>query len=285
MKKIAGHIVLVAGSLLASVAASAAEQLTVAPGIDLSFKSSSFDFQIGGGSNGIRLKPNYTTLTPSLAMNYGRFYGVAAYEFTVNDWNSEGLEVNSPTDSTLTQETFERNETSLTLGYRVFEGSRLFGPVSIFGGYLRGTSGWHSLAFNDNAGVVSIEAISVDFKENGFFLGANYSHSIGNKGTLSVSAAYGALDGLFQDVETSGGGNSIYQDLFSKSTGLSAGVAWNGTIAGNMNYRVGMKYINYSFDVDKFEDKIDGSVITIPSGQIKIKESIYSFYFGVVNYF
>jgi hypothetical protein len=285
MKKKTGHSVLAAGLFLTSVAASAAEQLTVAPAIDLSFKSSNFDFQIGGGSNGINLKPSYTTLTPSLAMSYRRFYGVAAYELTVNDWNSDGLEVNGPTDSTFTQETFERNESSLTLGYRVFEGSRLFGSVSVFGGYLRGTSGWHSLAFNDNVGTVSIETISVDFKERGFFLGANYSHSFGSKGMLSISAAYGSLDGLLQDVETTGGGNSIYQDLFSKSTGLSAGVAWSGTISGNMNYRVGMKYVNYSFDVDKMEDKIAGTVSTVPSGQIVIKESIYSFYFGVINYF
>ncbi len=277
---------LAAGLLLPLGVASAAE-LAVAPAIDLAYKSSDFTIAFFGGSGTSLIKPSYTTLTPSLALNYGRFYGVAAYESTVDDWNSTSLEVSSPTSNSFIQQTFERNEASLTFGYRVLDGSGKLGAVNVFAGYLQGVSGWNSTTFRYSAAPapVSIKNLNVNFNEKGLFVGANYSQPFGSKGTLSLSAAYGFLSGLLNDVETSGGSSSTNQDLYSKSNGLSVGLAWSGNLTGNMNYRVGLKYIKYNFDVDRIDDKLTGTSTSVTPGMFVIKEQIYSLNFGVINYF
>lgn len=284
MKKNNVHSLFVTGMFLMSGAVSAAE-LTIAPAVDLAYKSSDFTIEFGGGGGGTSLiSPSYITLTPSIALSYDRFYGVAAYEATVNPWTSATLEQPIPTETQFTTDSFERKEASLTLGYRVFDGSGRIGAVNVFGGYLRGVSDWRSMTFTDDGVSPSTDILSVSFQENGYFLGVNYSQSFGSKGTLSLSGAFGLLDGVLKDVETFGN-TAINQDIIAESTGLSLGVGWSGNITGNMNYRVGMKYINYNFDVSSIEDKLAGTVTNVPSGQLQIKETIYSFYFGVINYF
>jgi len=274
---------LLATSLLLISGVVSAAELTVAPAVDLAYKTSDFTIESGGGGGRDLIQPSYITLTTSLALSSGRFYGVAAYEATVNPWNSARLEIIGPVVAS-TNDTFERNEASVTLGYRVFDGSGKIGAVNVFGGYLRGVSGWHSLSFIDNGLNLRINDLNADFQENGYFLGVNYSHSFGNKGVLSVSGAYGLLDGVLKIVEADGN-SATNQDFFSESTGLSFGVGWSGNISGNMNYRVGLKYINYNFDVSRIENKLTGTVTNVPSGLLYIDESIYSFYFGVINYF
>jgi len=269
--------------LLVSGVASAAE-LTVAPAVDIAYKTSDFTFESGGGGGSRDLiQPSYITLTSSLALSSGRFYGVAAYEATVNPWNSARLEIFGPIVAS-TNESFERNEATLTFGYRVFDGSGKVGAINVFGGYLRGVSGWHSTSFIDNGVSLRINDLNIDFQEDGYFLGVNYSHPFGNKGVLSVSGAYGLLDGVLKEVEADGN-SPTNRDIFAESTGLSLSVGWSGNISGNMNYRVGLKYINYNFDASRIEDKLNGTVTNVPSGLFFIDESIYSLYFGVINYF
>lgn len=286
MNKNNARSLLATGMFLMSAVASAAE-LTIAPAVDLAYKTSDFTIEFGGGGGGGTdlISPSYMTLTPSLALSYNRFYGVVAYESTVNPWTSSTLEVvPSPAQTRFTNDSFERKEASLTFGYRVFDGSRKIGAVNVFGGYLHGISTWRQTSFITNTTTLTMDILSVGFQEDGYFLGVNYSHSFGNKGTLSLSGAFGLLDGILKDVEVSGS-SPTNQDIFAESTGLSLGVGWSGNITGNMNYRVGMKYINYNFDVNSIENKLTGAVVNYPSGQLQIKETIYSLYFGVVNYF
>ena len=283
MKQNSARSILAVGLLMSFGTASAAE-FAVAPSIDLSYKSSTFDFIFASGSGTSLIKPSYTTLAPSLGLSLGRFYGLVAYESTINDWNSTSLEVTAPTSNAFKQQSFERNESSLTFGYRVLDGSGKLGAVNIFAGYLQGVSGWSSTTSRYTTGTLSFDNLHVDFSEKGPFLGANYSYPFGNKGTLSLSAAYGMLSGLLKDVETTGS-SSTNQDLYSKSSGLSMGIAWSGNLTGSTNYRLGLKYVNYSFDVNKLDDKLTGTSVSIPSDTFVIKEKIYSLNFGVISYF
>lgn len=288
MKRVGMCVVASAALLAANTATAESWQLTVAPSVDLAFKKSDFSFDFGGSGADL-VNPTYTTLTPSAAVSVGPIYGVLSYEVTVNPWNSETLSMYDPGTGpiwTITQDSYERSEAALTIGYRVYSGGNNIGPVNVFVGYLNGNSAWRSTDFTYDTSVVpSTYQFSVYryiFSENGGYIGANYSQPFGEKGTLSLSAAYALLDGNL-GILSSWGDNF---DYISDATGYSLGITWTGPITGNLNYRVGMKHVKYDFNVTKFRDNISGTVTVLPSWfDFSIHEEMNSFFFGVSAYF
>lgn len=290
MKRVGAALLAAGGVFLAATALADESQLTVAPSIDMAFKKSDFWFGAAGTSGNQLIKPTFTTLTPAIAMSYGRFYGVANYEVTVNDWNSDKLSGIGST-WTVTQDSFERNEASVTLGMRVFSGNKYLGPANIFVGYLKGESVWHNNEQSGNTSGFSYYNNRYIFSEDGFYLGASYTHPFGEKGSLSFSAAYGKLNGnlaylsqSYNSVAAAAYGDDW--DYLSNAVGYSLGVVWTGPITGNLHYRVGMKHISYDYDITEMRNNLTGTAIAVPAWfDLKIHEYIYSFFFGVTNYF
>ena len=129
-----------------SGAALAAEDssLTVVPSIDYGFKQSSLNFSVNGGPYTSLYKPGYVTFIPSLAVGYGRFYGALSYDTPLTEFHtSSGGDPSAPAYSDYS---YSREETTLTLGYRVLP------SLNVFGGYTNGETKLRTIDYTYSAG-------------------------------------------------------------------------------------------------------------------------------------
>lgn len=254
----------------------ASNSYTITPGIDYGYKKNGFKFNTPFFSEALDIDPTITTFSPSLAVSYGPFYGVANYETTISEWKDEYYTFNPAVPRfDFYSTSFSRQESTFTVGYSVLE------SLSLFAGYLNGSSEYRYLQLYESATTSGARNGAYDFEEKGYYLGASYSLSVGNKGTLNMSAAAGKMRGLmnFQGLEV----DPADFDFFSDANGYSLGLQWVGPVTGNLAYRVGLKYNSYHFDVDKV---VEFNQILHPEfNGLKIEEDILSFYFGIMNYF
>jgi hypothetical protein len=269
-------------------------QFSVSPTLDFAYKKASISMQSGSASTFTNLiQPTYTTFTPAIGASYGPFYALLSYDTTIEDWRSESNGIVVAGFWSNFQDSYRRNEASATLGYRVFRGNNRIGPVSVFGGYLQGTSVWRENVFTGGmsgggaTAVFGTDENTRSYLETGYYLGANYAHSFGDKGTLSLTAAYAFLDGTLNETallySNLLGSTYVNTDYTASARGASVGILWMGPITGSLNYRVGMKYVNYSFPITEKRDNLTG--IVTPQSGTTISERVYSFFFGLSSYF
>jgi hypothetical protein len=260
----ASGLFMAVGMLAASATVSAEDwNLTVAPSLDFAFKRSSYEFS-GSASGAFEAEPAYTSLIPSIAIGYGPIYGVLSYDTQMGLWQST-----ESGGGTFQTNTYDRSEASLTLGYRVLR------TVNVFVGYVSGNSNQTQVIYSGSP--VTPDPISYKFHEEGAYLGISYGHQFGDKGTLSMSAAYGKMDGRLE-LDSTG----LVATFDSSAPGFSASLGWSGPLTGSMVYRVGLKYTQYNFDIST---ATVGPIVVPLTNPIEIKESIMSFSMGIANYF
>jgi len=256
--------------------------VTVAPSLDFSFKQS--NFSLNGAATDLFVKPTYSAFVPSLAVSVGPIYVVASYETPMAVWQDTSLNVDT---DLYKHTTFSRSETVLTLGYR------LPWSVNVFAGYLHGRSTqsevWNLTYFDGANWQHGTWPTTYNFDERGYFVGASYVQVFGNRGTLSVSGAYGKMDGNFDVRDYDGTADpstwvSTHSQYLSTSPGYSLGLGWTGPLSGSLVYRAGVKFTKYVFDTDTLIRSTGAGTAVGPS-TTSITEEIFTFFIGIGNYF
>lgn len=247
--------------ILACEAAIAEEDsdFTVVPGMDLAFKQSSLKTIFNGVPDDNALKPSYMTIIPSILLAYGKLYGALSYDTPVTEYH-EIIRQQNPSDFVYSDRSYFRQETTLTLGYRIL-------PVlSLFTGNIRGETKIRANDVRYNGTTSSPEPNDISFVTRGYFAGLSTSRSFDGKGTLAFSAAYTALDGEF----TRGDQKGKVETFKSQSaSGYSTSVSWTGQMSDAVFYQVGYRYARYFYDF----------------GIIKIEEPVQGLTFGLRKYF
>jgi hypothetical protein len=251
-------------SVLSCTAGAAKKGLTVVPAIDLGFKNNSYT--VPAVDVDLKFKSSFNTLVPSLTLAYGPMYASMNYDFTVTD--SEKYITGTAANSGFSSIGYSRKDASLTLGYRPHP------AVNIFGGYTQGKGTMLYTGF-DNTGTPS--AATRIFNEDGFYVGAGFSHAFSDKGVLSLSAAYGSLNGLLAAAT-----ETDSSEIDSKAPGYSLNLGWVQATTSSLSYRVGVKYTTYEFEGRELRNN---GVVTPMPRPFDYYEKIMTYYIGVVDYF
>jgi len=259
--------------LFAVNGAATADDVLVVGSLDFSYK----ELTLTPGS-GTPFTTTLSNINPAATIAYKGFYASLGYDRSLGSQTTTEIRDNGLANSI----DMSRSDIVFTLGYRVFD------FLNVFAGWLHGDTAAHTQGLrNENFGgpdvlVYSIQDIS--YIEQGPFAGVSLSHTFGNKGSLSFSVAYAALNGelttsnSYVEVLLAPGAGSHFDYFVAQADvqGLSYSLVWTGTLTGSMNYRVGAKYTSYR-----------GDSIANESGRIDegIKEKYTTFFVGLSNYF
>jgi hypothetical protein len=147
----------------------------------------------------------------------------------------------------------DRRDYSATLGMKILDYQG-----TIYIGYKNGkTSG------KGNKGT------QLTFKEDGFFIGANYGWIIADSGLLAFNIAYADLDGNLKEVPGPVYSSGLGMNADSETKGLSYGISWTSTITEKIGYSIALDANEYEFD----HLKDDSASTPLPD---KIEESLYT---------
>ena len=113
--------------------------------------------------------------------------------------------------------------------------------------------------------------------ENGFYAGVGLGYAITEKGSVSLSAAYGSLNGLLSSANESGS-----SEIESKAPGYSVNLVWNHAATATTSYRVGIKYTAYTYEGKELRE--NGVVTPIPRA-FDYYDRVTTFYIGIVESF
>ena len=211
---------------------------TVVPGIDLAFKQSSLHTVFNGVPEENSLRPSYMTVIPSILLAYGKFYSQLSFDTPLSEYH-EILRTQDGSNFVYKDRSYLRQETTLTLGYRVLP------ALSFFAGAIRGETKVRAVDTRYNGSTTKVEPNDISFVTRGYFAGLSTSRSFESKGTLALSAAYTTLSGeLFQ-------GNHKGEESTFKSnsaSGYSTSLSWSGQMSDSVIYQVGYRYAKYFYD-------------------------------------
>jgi hypothetical protein len=235
--------------------------IAVVAAIDFGFKSSDITFEEDGQPINLGQDPQYIAIIPSLAISSGRFYGVLSFDFPASQYtDSIG---GTPAAPDYIESNYRRKETALTFGYRVLP------SLSVFAGFLKNET---TMLFKDYVFATPVWVVEsfldMTLDESGYHAGVNYTHAFGDVGTLSASVARGWMDGDLFISDGLNGGASTSAD----ATGNSFSLTWTGPLTGSLSYRVGFRYVKYSFEFQT-------------SNSITINEPVTAITLGIGNYF
>jgi len=253
--------------LLPAAASAQEDKPGFSTSVDLNYKH--LDMTVVTGNVVNQFKPNLWTLNLSPSLSWHGFFLSVAFERSLGEGSTSGMSTNNVGTLVWADRRYSRNENYLTLGYRIW------GGLSVFGGYL--DSSTRTSATNTPVTAVQASTSRSDYKESGLFYGLGYSHGIGEGKVLSASVAQADAKGTFDvtNVSTSGGAPFSATETTSKGdvTGASYGLFLSGPLTGSLYYRLGYKATRYDF---KF----------VATGVNRnTKQNYDAFVLGVVNYF
>jgi len=238
-------------------------KLLVVGSIDVAFKN--LTFNPGGAA---RQTTPLTTINPNVVLARGKWYGSLSYDGALAAGSISVLENGYPAVLSLS-----RSDFLLTFGYRVAS------PVSIFGGWLSGNINALQSGIRQESGPVLKSVVqTINYLEQGPFLGVAYSVPVGKKSSLNFSAAYANLTGSLNEkstkvnLSTGAADPTTYSNRSFGVSGLSYGITLTGELSNSMSYRAGIKATNYRGEPTAVD----------PVGII---EEYTSVFFGVTNYF
>jgi len=244
-----------------AIAAEDDSELTVVPGIDLAFKQSSLNLILKGVAQDNAIKPNYTTIIPSLLVAHGKLYGMLSYDTPLTEYH-ETIREQKVGEFQYSDRSYLRQESTVTMGYRVL-------PVlGLFAGFIKGETYIRANDVKYNGTTSTPEPNDISFVMRGYFTGLSSSRSFEGKGTLAISAAYTKLDGVFTRGDQKGNVETFYSQ---SASGYSTSLSWTGQMNGSMFYQVGLRYSRYLYDFGV--------------GILQIDEPVKGLSFGVRNYF
>jgi hypothetical protein len=283
MKRTSRAIFLVVAVFSATAARAGDDGWTVAPGLELAYKSTTF------GTEGTPTsQSSYKTVAPSLAFSKGKWFAVLRNEFTIDPAQSESL-TTFPTGYYFSQLGYKRTEVSLNGGYRLYDGR--IGTFDLFAGILSGDSRqdiYQTLYDTTLTPALASSHKIQRFGEVGPFVGVNYAHPFG-KNSLSFNLAFALLQGnldVYEITQASDGtSDANHVGIGADSGGVSLGVLWSGPMAQNMAYRVGYKVVSYRFNVTSATDLTTGTPLPPSIAPSYLTETIGSLYVGASLYF
>lgn len=249
------------------VVAAEGSGLTVVPALDFGFKQSSMNISANGSPYTSAYKPSYITLIPSLSMAYGQFYGALSYDTPLTEYHTSssaaGSSASYPSGTAYSDNAYSRQETTLTLGYRVLP------ALNVFAGHIKGVTQMRSIDYQ-YGGTTILQPYpgELSFNTQGYFAGVSTSHSYGDKGTIALSVAYAWMEGTLDSKYANVAGSVKSQDASGYSTSLS----WIGPMVDSVFYHVGIRYARYYY---KFQTQ----------ASMKIEEPVQGLTFGVSKYF
>lgn len=234
--------------------------LTVVPGIDFGFKQSGNYVTANGSPLPYTVSPNYLTLISSIAIAYGKVYVSMSYDTPLTESHTVFNVPDAKPDPMYSDRAYNRNETTLTLGYR------LLPALSVFTGYLKGESKIRQVDYKYVSGVWKPEPKEIAFDGAGYFAGLSTNYSFDSKGTIALSAAYASMEGT----QTTLDGLQNPMILKSQSaSGYSTSLSWSGPMSESVFYQLGFRYAKYTYNFTN----------------LTIEEPVRGFTFGVRKYF
>ncbi len=154
---------------------------------------------------------------------------------------------------------FTRYDISFAMGYL------LEGGFSVFGGYKIGTS--EMSEFSNDASIPDIE-----FKADGFFIGASQGWNVDETTLLSFSLAAALMKGHYTwENETI---NKVKVESDS-TVGVSAGLSMSKLINDNLSLTGSFKYQSYTYS--DFDGEFAGSIFTEELAGLEVDEDILTF--------
>lgn len=230
---------------LTSGLANAAEDsgLTVVPGIDFGYKQSSLivSHKITGPVP-YTVSPTYITLITSLALAYGKFYGSFSYDTPLSE-SHDTFNLNKDNPPQYLDKSYSRQESTLTLGYR------LIPALSVFAGYIQSETKIRQANYKFTLGKWEPTPKDIFFEMSGYFGGLSANHSFESKGTLSLSAAYAKLSG---SQTTSDGLSDAIPEKTQSASGYSTSLSWSGPMSESVFYQIGYRYARYFYNYANF---------------------------------
>ena len=201
----------------------------------------------------------------------------------------EGSEIKQPdTESILNKANNEldRQDYAITLGCQVTNNGLFFagykyGQTDI---YTASTQNWRYDRIDES------RTGEAQFESDGLFLGAAYSHPIGN-GLLGVKLAASLMEAEYNQHNITTENNRAVGDgekktsaddwfLLGNTLGMTLGVNWTAPINRHLSYRISLDYFNYDFDTDSAYVVQDNKAqfIDILGGGVgyDMKETLYS---------
>jgi hypothetical protein len=179
--------------------------------------------------------PSFVSLDFNITALLGKTYISVSHEQSIKD-DIEGAEDESGTRGLIY---YSRSDTSLTLGYPVFE------YLNIFGGYRQGETSAYWSATSDSFGSSS----------QGAFLGGSTSYDMGKAGAIGFSLAVANLQGKVSLQEPFVDTQSILalnpdppSDIEGSAVGYSLGLSWSGGITKDTSFVVAYKLHRYEFE-------------------------------------
>lgn len=240
-------------------------------------KYQTVDFSISGDT----LKPLFVSNTLNFTAVKDRIYLNIEYDISTKDHQELSIDANEAQFIDMS-----RSDTNFTFGYI------LNNSTSVFFGYKSAALDVKLDTVVDPDGgtpapppapVVgnAVRAQDVEFKDAGFYIGASYSHNVGDTGSFSYSAAYADMDGevSIRGAEYQPATNTLF--VFSERTegttsGLSLGITWNDSFTETANYSVALKVNLY-----EFEDE----ALSIGSDDLSTDETFTILSIGLRKYF
>jgi len=240
-------------SCFGNTASAEESKVQVVGSVDVAFKNLSFN------PSGVKQTTPLTTINPNIVIAKGRWYSSFSYDGALGPGVISTIE-----SGTVPQVlSMSRSDFLVTVGYRLTD------PLSIFGGYLSGSINAVQFGERNVGGVYHFFNQTINYLEQGPFLGVSYSFPVGKKSSLSFSTAYANLAGSLNEVRTVDTVGTTYTaDSFGVS-GFSSGITLTGELNDSMSYRAGLKLTNY-------QGNASGGTIN---------EEYTSVFFGVTNYF
>lgn len=213
------------------------------------FKYQTVDFAVAN----TEFKPLFVSNTLNIAASRDRIYINFEHDISVKD--HQELEF-GPNEILFIG--MGRSDTNLTFGYLLND------SASIFMGYKQATLDVKLNSVIEPSGGAPVptpppyvgnqpRAQDVEFSDKGLYVGASYTHNVGETGALSYSVAYADLDGEVSimsaeyDVTT----NTILRNftkIDGSTSGISWGIVWTDGFAENVAYNIALKMNLYEFD-------------------------------------
>lgn len=251
---------------LASPANSAifTEEVAFVPTLSFAQKSLEFDGVLDEDLD-------FPMLNLGLSATYRRYYLSVNFEKSLEAQTLvQDVSIGDSNISQVAGGEVDREEQTLTLGFRVLDN------LSVFGGLIDGeTDAKFTVRYEDPN--ISDQELNETYSEDGPFLGVSTGMQVGQWGRVGFSIAYAVLSAENDVVRVEKGagaqsGTVIANTIEGDTTGLSYSVSWSGSagrfVSGlkNLYYVAAFKINAYEFDPDDGGDKVDETWQSISLG-------------------
>lgn len=149
---------------------------------------------------------------------------------------------------------WDRQEYSFSAGYAITDN------IAVFAGYRRSETDFEdsTVIFDIGTQTSTPVDITVDYVQDGPFVGGNFQIPIEQGflvGALAVNLGLAFMEGEGEQ-QIAGDGTFTFE---GDTVGLTAGLAWRGSITDQLGYTLGVDGYRYDFDADNTEEGFEAA--------------------------